>query len=295
MLSNVIRTGLMCLIILSVVGCAQNNLTVRIAYSRLDNTIYKRLNEYAEFSPQQKEWIKRAAQDFQVQHRKTELPKYADYLDDLISRLQDNRSFSFDEVENVFEQLQQFSRNSYEISPFYNSVDFLQTLDDRQIRQVEDSFSKRNQQQLERIAERTSKGSIESRVETTSKNLSRAGLDLNAEQKQILAEGFGDYVGKREDRVAAWKEWQDGFVQLLDTRAENGFSQNMEKHLLQYQKQMELKFPQRTRENQVTAIKTAQRILNSLGDTQTQALVKQLSKYRDIFAAMSKSSQTRIL
>ena len=292
---KIIKYVLIAVIFLGVVGCAQNNLTVRLAYSRLDNTIYKRLNEYAEFNPQQKEWIKRAAQDFQVQHRKTELPRYAEYLDNLVSRLSETQTFSYVEVENVFRQLQLFSRSSYELSPFYNSVEFLQTLEDNQVTQVGASFDKRNREQLERIAEQAVDGSIESRVERTAKTLSRAGLDLNTRQKKILAEGFGNYVGKREDRVEAWQDWQQNFLRLLSARNESAFSEEMKNHLMQYQKQMELKFPARTKQNQATAIKTAQKILNSLEDDQTKALVRQLSKYRDIFTAMSKSNQTRIL
>ncbi len=276
-------------------GCAPNNLSIRLAYSRLDNSISNSFNDYANFNEQQQAWIESAARDYQLWHRETELPGYARLFDHVAGLVEGGEPLDAGVVSGVFESLEEFSRRSYSHSPFAQSVPFLEALTDRQIEQIETRFAQQDEEQLEHIREHSAATGDDDRAARIAKNVSRIGLSLDQSQINIIKSGFDRYVGDREDRVTAWQTWQQQFTLLLAQRGQAGFSKSMQDHIDVYQLQMEIQYPERSAQNRATAIATITDLLNSLDDRQREDLATALRKYGNILVAMAESSQTTLL
>jgi hypothetical protein len=276
-------------------GCAPNNFSIRLAYSRLDNSIYSRLNDYATFDDAQRTWIRSAASDYQRWHRKTELPEYAAFFGDVASLLETNLPVDIDSVKIIFETLELFSRRSYSQSPFAHSVSFLSNITDSQVQQIASSFAEQNRQQIAHIRKHDEQPGNQDRVDKITKTLSRFNLTLNKDQKSIIKNGLNKYAGDRKDRVYAWQKWEAEFIRLLETRNQPGFEELMQEHIDQYQLQMELRYPARANRNRKTAIETVLLLLNSLDAAQRETLISTLRNSSKILIAMGNSKQTQIL
>ena len=276
-------------------GCAPNDLSIRTLYSRLDNTIYKNTLAYADFTPEQREWIKSAAREFQLWHRENELPAYAELTEELASRLEQGNSFTREEVLEWFDTLEGLSDRSYVQLPLSRSVDVLTTLTDEQVAEIEAHMQSQSAEQLTRIQEQESTGSNAGRIERLEKSLSRMGLSLNDEQRQIVDRGMNRYEGSRTDRIAVWGQWQEEFVSLLKARNDPGFADAMESHIAVYRAQMEIQYPDRTRRNTENAAQTVAELFNSITPDQREEMIKRLRKTGDVLAAMATSEQTTIL
>ena len=95
------KTLVLLLVAVVVAGCAPNNFTIRLAYSRLDNNIYKRLNQYATFDQQQRAWIESSALDYQVWYRQSELPGYARLFDEVANMIESGETWQSFAVSKV--------------------------------------------------------------------------------------------------------------------------------------------------------------------------------------------------
>ena len=283
------------LLLVLLAGCAPNDLSIRTLYSRLDNTIYKNTLAYANFTPDQREWIKSAAREFQLWHRANELPAYAELAEDLASRLEQGGSFSREEVLDWFDTLEGLSDRSYVQLPVIRYVDVLSTLTDEQVAEIEATMQSQNAEQLARIREQESSDSNAGRIERLDRSLSRMGLSLNDEQRQIVDRGMRRYEGSRKDRVAVWSQWQAEFVTLLRARNDPGFEEAMASHIAVYRAQMEIQYPERSRRNTENAAQTVAELLNSITPDQRAEMIKRLRKTGDVLAAMATSEQTTIL
>ena len=283
------------IIVFVLAGCAPNNFSIRLAYSRLDNSIYSRLNEYATFNDDQRAWIQSAAIDYQRWHRKTELPEYADFFDKVAALLETDLPMEIDSVNFIFESLESFSRRSYSQSPFAHSVSFLSEISDSQVQQIASSFAEQNRQQIVHIQKHAELPDNQDRVDKTAKTFSRIGLSLNNDQRVIISSGLNKYVGNREDRVYAWQAWEERFIRLLETRNQPGFEKLMQEHIDQYQLQMDLRYPIRANKNRATAIETVVLLFNSLDASQRAKMVTTLRNSSQVLVAMGNSKQTHVL
>ncbi len=276
-------------------ACAPNNLSIRLAYSRLDNSIHKSFNEYATFDDEQRAWIRSAASEYQKWHRKSELPQYAILFNETASMLETTQPASNNDVARIFHSLESFSRRSFVRSPFSHSVPFLGKLTDEQVHQIDSSFAKQNERQLDHIRKHSVLSDNSERIDNMVRTLSRIGLKLNSDQRSISDRGLKQYVGNREDRVFAWQIWQDEFIRLLGIRNQPGVEALMQKHINQYQLQMELRYPERSTKNREIAIATIAQLLNSLTGIQREKLVSTLRDSSTVLVAMAASKQTELL
>ena len=292
--SNYTKTLVLLLVAVMVAGCAPNNFTIRLAYSRLDNNIYKRLNQYATFDQQQRAWIESSALDYQVWHRQSELPGYARLFDEVANMIESGETMNVDDVDQVMQSLETFSQAGFSRSPFAHSVAFLKTLDDNQVDEINAHFVEQDKQTLEHLREHEDGGEND-RTERITKTFSRIGLSLQDFQKDIIRSGLERYVGNREDRVTAWQNWQATFIQILETRNQPGFDAVMQGHIDQYQRQMEIQYPQRSAKNRMTSMETIAELINSLDPEQRRDFSIALRNYSTILVAMAESSQTTLL
>ncbi|MEM7194958.1 MAG: DUF6279 family lipoprotein [Pseudomonadota bacterium] len=292
-LTQLAKSATFVVIIALLSACGNNTVSVRVLYSRLDNTIADNFLAYATFSDEQKAQIERSARAFQIWHRKTQLPRYSDYMDRLADRLDQDTVLTEPEISRVFDTLEAFSDDSFAKSPMADSSDFLISLSDDQVKEINQHFARRNANTLERI--RTAELEDSDRAARTAKFLRRADIELSTAQIDMLKEGFEAYSGRRENRVTAWQYWQAEFIALLRQRNREEFALWVENHLSEYRSQMEIRFPEDSRRNRHTTIQTALRIVNSMTTAQKQKIAANLRKTSSIFRKMATSKQTGVI
>ena len=295
MINRIFSQFLVLAIVLIMASCAPNNLSIRLAYSRLDNVLYERLSSYANFNDDQLEWIDAESKEYQVWHRQTELPEYAEYFSRVAALIESGEPLTTQDVDALMVRLEYFSSRGYRHSPFANSTAFLKQVSDVQVLEMSRYFEQRNAKWLQHLEDRSNVLGNDERIDRLQTTFDRLGLSLNLQQRQILNKGFDRYHGRREDRITAWKIWQQQFLVILAERSSATFSTRMQAHLDVYREQMKIQYPERSKKNRQIAIQVVTDLLNSLTDNQRHQLVTTLQTSRDVLVSMAASEQTRLL
>jgi hypothetical protein len=295
MLKALVKFLVLGTLVSAITGCSTNNLSIRFAYSRMDNNIARNFGEYADFDQAQQQWIRQSAREFQLWHRKNELPLYADLFLDLAQTVESGDKIDTESVQEIFAKLEELSNRSYKNSPFANSLPFLAGVSDEQVQQIAEAFDRQDQKQLERIREQESRPDNSDRIDKFDNNLDRIGLNLTSEQRMIVDEGMNRYVGSREDRVMVWQHWQLRFLDILRARDQTLFEDIMQKQIDEYRMQMELAYPERSAQNTRIAAQTVAALVNSMTADQRVELVARLRQASAVLYAMSTSKQIEII
>ena len=282
-------------IIVVMSSCAPNDLSIRLAYSRLDNVLYERLSSYADFDEDQLAWIEAESREYQLWHRQTELPEYADFFARVATMVESGELLTTNDVDVLLVELESFSSRGYRHSPFANSTAFLKQISDQQVLDIARYFENKNTEWLQHLQKHDNALGNDERIDRLQSTLDRIDLSLNLEQRQILDSGFDQYIGRREDRITAWKNWQRQFLAILEDRSSENFSVLMPAHLDAYRRQMKVQYPERSEKNRQIAVQTVTDLLNSLDKTQRFRLITTLRTSEEVLASMAVSKQTTLL
>ena len=282
-------------IVVVMASCAPNDLSIRLAYSRLDNVLYERLSSYADFDEDQLAWIEAESREYQLWHRQTELPEYADFFARVATMVESGELLTTNDVDVLLVELESFSSRGYRHSPFANSTAFLKQISDQQVLDIARYFENKNTEWLQHLQKHDNALGNDERIDRLQSTLDRIDLSLNLEQRQILDSGFDQYIGRREDRITAWKNWQRQFLAILEDRSSENFSVLMPAHLDAYRRQMKVQYPERSEKNRQIAVQTVTDLLNSLDKTQRFRLITTLRTSEEVLASMAVSKQTTLL
>ncbi len=276
------------LVVTLVAGCTTNSLAIRYFYGRIDNNLNARILSMAEFSEAQKSEIRRAVDDYAAWHRRNELPRYAAYIDELQNKLKSGQ-FDHDLVMHEMEVVRNFAKTSFLQSPFVQSPDFMRSLDDSQVDQVEAHFEKQNEAFLEWAEKYRSEDGMQKRLKRIVKNIRRFGINLNDEQKQIIAEGLAQYDNDPMERHLLWNRWEQQFIALLRNRNRSDFESNLTGHLRQYQDQMRVYNPERHLHNRMVSAQIIHDVVQNLDNKQRKILISKLDETKRILLRISSS------
>lgn len=283
------------LVLAMITSCAPNKLSIKTAYSRLDNQIYSNINAYADFTAEQKAWIRESSEQFQRWHRANELPLYASALTAFSDQIQSGQSVTRNDVLRWFDEFESLSNRSFEQLPLIKSVDVMTTLSDEQVRDIALHMTERNLGQREKILEQESMGNNLARIDRIGTSLSQLGIELTSEQRLIIDRGLNRYEGDRTDRIDVLIDWQSQFIALLEKRDQPGFGTAMSHHISTYRQQMRAHYPDRSKRNTETAAQTTAELINSLTDAQRQEMIARLDTVRTVLTDMATSRQTTLL
>lgn len=271
-----------------VIGCTTNSLVIRYFYGRIDNNLNARILSVAEFSEAQKAEIKQAVDEYAAWHRRNELPRYAAFIDELQDKVESGQ-IEFDVVMHDMEVVRDFAKTSFLQSPFVQSSDFMRNLDDSQVTQVAAHFDKQNEAFLEWAEQYRSEDGMQKRLKRIVKNIRRFGINLNEEQKQIIADGLRQYDNDAMERHLLWNRWEQEFIVLLRERNHVDFESKLTAHLRQYQDQMRIHNPERDLHNRMVSAQIIHDVVQNLDPKQRKILVAKLDETKRILLQISSS------
>jgi len=260
-------------------ACSTNSLLIKYFYGRMDNKMQNSILNYATFSKAQKSEIKQAVDDFFAWHRTSELPKYAQYLEQISKEIKEN-DFDQASVLDHLNRIRKLSQDSFKRSPVAIAAPFFKTLSDGQVLEIEARLKKRDEKFTEWYEERELTGGDAGRLKKIVKNVGRVGIKLNADQATIIQRGLDQYRGGPLERFEIWNRWEAELIALFQRRSDAEFEEEVTKHLQQYQNQMRLHSPDNHLHNQQVTASVIHELLVSLTPPQKATLLKKIYQIR---------------
>lgn len=239
----------------------------KLWYERLDIYLANYFFEYTDFTNKQSNNIRKVTKDFKEWNSRFELPKYKNFLDEIIKL---NREISVRDVEKIFDESNELFESNY---AFFipHIVIFSKTLNDQQIDEIDNIFQKRIKKWEEDwISE---KKNYNDEVVKSYTRLARfVGIKLSAEQKEeirIISKGLED---KTFQLIRAQESWNNELISLLKSREDNDFD-------TLYQNHLDSLFLTTGREEQKVYAKMITKTISSLDDTQIKKFKKRLTYF----------------
>ena len=195
-------------------------------YNKLDNYLANYFFEYADFSKEQKKYIKNTTTEFHIWHKKNELPKYKMLLKELKDL---GTNISTEEVENLYlSTYELFKSSNYFFLPY--QIEFSKNLSQIQTDQIESHFDEIIKKRKENF-ERSKNNFRETAIKNSIDGFRRLGIKLNTKQQKEIVDNMNSLIDIREISIKLQEQWYEELIRILSNNKEEEFSLNLRKHL----------------------------------------------------------------
>ncbi|MGL6160610.1 DUF6279 family lipoprotein [Microbulbifer sp.] len=196
--------------------------SVQLAYNHMDRWIRWQLDDYVDLKGPQKQQLAAALDSFHHWHRQTQLPDYADYLEQLADRVQQSQ-FTSAQLQAVEKQVGDFWDTAS--ARFYDILlPLAATLDSGQIDELEENLQEKREESLEKWRESPEK--IQRRRLKQIRKHSRRWLGkLSGEQEALIAEWVAQAAYNPLLRDRQRQLWQARVIELLRRKPEGYLQQ----------------------------------------------------------------------
>ncbi|WP_237054992.1 DUF6279 family lipoprotein [Microbulbifer sediminum] len=268
---------LSCLLLLA--SCS----SIQFAYNQLDRWMRWQIDDYVDFSDEQELMLRQSLDQFHTWHRRTQLPRYADYLDELATRVE-SRDFGPPDLPAVEAELTAFWETAS--AQLYNLLMPLSaTLSREQVRELAENMREKREESLEKWQKSPEK--VEKRRRKRIRKQSERWLgSLREEQEQLIASWVHQVAYNPLLRDRQREKWQSAFIDLLWRRPE-GYQEQL-RDLIDNPQQLwspEYRLVQEMREQRAREL--GEQILATIDDKQRNHLTRELRKYAGDFRALS--------
>ena len=217
------------ILICTLSGCTNSPLAWKVLYGQFDNFLYRQFISYADFSDAQKSAIRKEIEVMAAWHRRSELPLYADYIDEFEARIMDQKPTA-DDVTWLFDALYEIGLRLDKNSPLLTLTPQMQALSDEQVEQISDAFDKDYAEETEEWEKEADKSPAEAGAATLKKFFRRLGLKLNKTQVQTVEQHLAKRQLSREAQQEIWREWSEQLLVILAGRKNADFAQKFSDH-----------------------------------------------------------------
>ena len=270
------------LLALLLAGCANNPAILSSLYNRVDDFIARAFTRYAEFDDEQKAWIKQAAFEWQDWHRRSEMPRYAEFLRGLRRRLVEPDLVAREDVVQWFATLEGFARTMGECNPLYQSEDFLRGLSDEQLDQIAQRIEEENEKDRQEFARNEKARSSgekyrERRLKSMKSSFALIGFKLDESQEQFLRETIAKEYDLSAPGREAEEKWSLELVSLLRDRAAPDFESQVIAHLRARATMLDPIEPEKQRANRELWVDAVTRLVNEQTPEQRESFSQWLA------------------
>ncbi len=248
-------------------------------YNNLDVFLESTIEDYIDVTPTQKVLFERELEALWRWHRREELPRYAHDLEEFsVTVAQGMKPADIDQAFAIAEGW--WRRIEREGKPAAKRL--IKGLDDAQVDQIREKFTKEN----ERWEKRAARRSREHRQDRWRKNFKRmierfTGA-LNPQQLALLAEGASEYRPESESWSKYRLRWQAEFLTLLKVRHDkDAFVDQFEAVFGSQQRFYSQALIDGQAHNQALAKRLLLEVLASLSATQMTRLQTRLADYAE--------------
>lgn len=273
---------LLSLTILITTGCAG-----RMSYRFVDLWLSWSIKDYVTLNKSQNVLLDTRMDELIEWHRRTQLPRYISWLQDIRQRL--DQPFSASEFTAEFERLNGFIEDIVrQAEP--DILELLVTLDDKQIAELQRNLQRKNDNMLEEYRDMAASKYHREREETARKNIQRWIGKLNRHQRVILKQWTQSLEDIGEERYISRIEWQEKFIEALAVRkAPLQFKQAMQTILFNSEQDRSEKYAQQLAANQLLTFNMLESIHQSMDKTQRKRLDANLVSWVETFTELNQS------
>jgi hypothetical protein len=271
-------------------SCTNSKLIISPLYNQLDNRMRSSFNKLGDFSNSQKAYFDQRVGTFHVWHRQSELPRYAELLDNIRATIATPGNANPDEVMSWLETAESFTRAVRECHPVNYSFDLMKSLTDDQIDSIDRHFENERQKHLKERAKRTHEERIAYRADNITRWASRVGLDFNDEQRKLLRETLTRQISLRNQYNHLSDIWRlQLFAYAHDQKAPD-YDAKMAAHLGELWTLLEKAHPDEWQSNRELWRGFAVRFMESLTNDQRRSSAKWIGKMSRTLKSISRDT-----
>ncbi|MEM7257785.1 MAG: DUF6279 family lipoprotein [Pseudomonadota bacterium] len=234
--------------IIIISGCT-SVIAIGTAYDAAAGQFRKELLSYADFNTRQEREIRNRVAAFHQWHRSDQLPRYLALMQQITTALDTPAGIRREDVGQWSETFSQFTGLLGSCSPMNHSGEFLQTLSDRQVRQIAVKIRDRHIQRVKEYQSQTTAERLKERQKLIAKWAGRAGVKLNSEQKVLVERTLQKQISLSPQRHELWQRWSDQLISKLNKRGGDTFTTDINEHIESLWKLTERSYPQQWQDN----------------------------------------------
>ncbi|WP_444919823.1 DUF6279 family lipoprotein [Microbulbifer sp. CnH-101-G] len=257
--------------------------SIQFAYNNVDYWIRWKAQKYVELDRTQKSELQGALNSFFRWHRQTQLPRYADFLNNLAERV-DNGALENPQLQPVEEQVHQFlaaaSENAYNLM-----LPLAAQLNEQQINQLQGNMWKKEQKTLEKW-QRSPEKIQQKRDKIIRRESVRWLGTLTEEQKNLITAWVSKMEYSPLQRIEQRRLWQSKAFELLRSKPE-GYLEKIRSLLLNPEQLWSPEYRQAQEQRQQQAQVLAKKILTSTSLEQRRHLSRTLREYAQDFHSLA--------
>ena len=214
------------IIILAIFNLSACSVVGGLWYERMDQFIANQFLEYATFSIEQENYIRKATEEFKHWNTKNELPKYKKLL--LTFRLLDNTT-RVDDIDDIYQKGVMLGNRSRDFFVPY-MVALSSELTNQQVEEIAIHFDGLMEER--RFELDNERKSFQAVLEKSFVRFFRLlGVRLNNEQKNTVRLLSSELEDTRYELIDARIKWNQQFVTILALRQEKNFKQILTNHI----------------------------------------------------------------
>ncbi|SDJ85949.1 hypothetical protein SAMN05216212_0977 [Microbulbifer yueqingensis] len=266
-------------LVLLLPGCS----SIQFAYNQLDRWMRWQIDDYVDFTDQQEQQLRRALTQFHAWHRRTQLPEYADYFENLAARIE-SRQLGPGDLPAVEQQATAYWETSS--AKLYDLLlPLTATLQREQVQELAYNLREKREESLEKWRKSPEKVQ-KRRLKRIRKQSERWLGSLSDTQEQLIAAWVEQVAYNPLLRDQQRRKWQASFIDLLWRRPGNWLARLRD--LIDNPEQLwsaEYRLIQQERERRAREL--AEQIFATITDEQRQHLTRTLREYAADFRALS--------
>ncbi len=246
------------------------------AYGKLDGYLNNYFFTFANFTQAQEKEIKTVTRDFKYWLTKEQLPEIELILNKVNSL---NRLSSSDEIDSIYRS---GSDIFISVNTYFNSklIKFSLTLDKKQIGEIENHFLEIQEKREEEKKDRDDETYEERLQKNYISGFKRIGIDLNSQQRIILASSIKDIEDNSEEWNLLQAKWTEEMISILKTNQQNGFEEKLNNHLSGLFDLGPPSFRDKIEKNRIIGIAAIKNTISSMNDSQFKKMKKSIRVYQ---------------
>lgn len=187
-------------------------------YNSAAKSSAKQMKRLANFSESQRNEIDLRFAQFHSWHRQQHLPQYSQLLTDIADYIGAKQTVTPEITASWMQQVNDYSMEIRHCSPLNNSAELLSALSDSQVESIARETNKSHASRVQKYHRESKTKRSQRRQEEITNWASRAGLNLNAKQKSLLADTLEEQISLGRQRYYLQEQWIARFNQLLKNR-----------------------------------------------------------------------------
>ena len=196
-------------------------------YDRLDIYLANYFFKYADFSNEQKSYVRSVTKDYLEWNSSSEIPKYRN----LILKIRDlDTTTTTEDIERIFEEGESlFKASNNFFTP--HIVRFCKTVTEKQVEEINLFFEKRIERWRESLKESKDKSQEESITESVQRLAKFLGVKLNDKQLKTIGDLAKEIKEEGTSSIDRQNIWNKELITILKRRDSQNFNTLLTNHL----------------------------------------------------------------